>query len=134
MSGESFGIGELARASGAKVVTIRYYETVGLLPQPKRSDNGYRRYEQAALDRLRFIRHCRGLGFSLDQIRDLLTLSTDSERSCADVDALTARHLEDVEKKIIKLEALAAELRRLNGLCKGTGTISSCRIVEAITP
>ncbi|GAB5469574.1 MAG: helix-turn-helix domain-containing protein [Rhodospirillales bacterium] len=125
-------IGDLARETGVKVVTIRYYETIGLLPTPRRSDNRYRAYDRAALDRLRFIRRCRGLGFSLDQIRDLLELASETDRACDRVDSLTAHHLEAVERKIAKLQALAGELRRYTDLCPGERTISSCRIVEAM--
>ena len=79
-------IGDLARATGTKVVTIRYYEKIGLLAAPDRTAGNYRSYDAAALERLRFIRRCRDLGFSLDQIRELLDLSSDVARSCADVD------------------------------------------------
>lgn len=132
MTEPAYRIGDLARLSGVKVVTIRYYETIGLLPEPRRNVNGYRSYDRAALERLQFIRRCRDLGFSLDQIRDLLSLASETERSCAEVDILTARHLDEVEKKILKLQALARELRRINALCQGDATISNCRIVEAI--
>lgn len=127
-------IGDLARATDTKVVTIRYYEKIGLMPAPARSDSNYRHYEAGHLDRLRFIRRCRDLGFSLDQIRDLLDLSSDTERPCTDVDALAATHLAEVERKIADLQALAAELQRISASCNGGGMISNCRILDAITP
>lgn len=127
-------IGDLARATATKVVTIRYYEKIGLLPLPGRSSGNYRAYDRAALERLRFIRRCRDLGFSLDQIRELLDLSSDIERPCADVDEITATHLTEVERKIADLQALAQELRRISAMCNGGGTISNCRILGAIAP
>ncbi|KAA5604232.1 helix-turn-helix domain-containing protein [Roseospira marina] len=134
MSGADFKIGDLARATGTKVVTIRYYETIGLIAPPGRSEANYRRYDTAALDRLRFIRRCRDLGFSLGDIRELLDLSSETERPCDEVNQITAAHLAEVEKKIADLQALAVELRRISTSCHGGGTISNCRILDAITP
>ena len=134
MSRGYFRIGDLARATGTKVVTIRYYEKVGLLPPPDRSAGNYRAYDAAALDRLRFVRRCRDLGFSLDQIRELLDLSSDVERPCAEVDEITAVHLAEVQRKIRDLQALAKQLRRISATCNGGGTISNCRILNAIDP
>lgn len=127
-------IGDLARMTGTKVVTIRYYEKIRLLPSPNRSARNYRIYDSVALERLRFIRRCRDLGFSLDQIRELLELASDVERPCAHVDEITAIHLAEVERKITDLEALAQELRRISATCSGGGTISNCRILDAIAP
>lgn len=127
-------IGVLARETQTKVVTIRYYEKVGLLPRPPRSDANYRRYDEEALERLRFIRRCRTLGFTLEQVRDLLALKSEAGRPCVAVDRMTAAHLAEVERKIADLTALAAELRRLAASCRGEGTIQDCRIVEAISP
>lgn len=129
----SYKIGDLARDTGTKPVTIRYYEKIGLLASPARTDANYRAYDRAALARLRFIRRCRALGFSLDQVRDLLSLSTDTRRSCEDVDQMTLAHLNEVERKIHDLKALADELRRLSTVCEG-GVIGDCRIIEAISP
>lgn len=127
-------IGDLARDTQTKVVTIRYYEKVGLLPAPERSAGNYRSYDTAALQRLRFIRRCRDLGFTLDQVRELLELSTDVERPCDDVDEIAAAHLAEVERKIADLLALAQELRQISARCSGGGTISNCRILDAISP
>lgn len=127
-------IGDLARGTGTKVVTIRYYEKIGLLREPERSAGNYRSYAPDALDRLRFIRRCRELGFSLDQIRDLLALSSDTEQSCAEVDEIVAVHVAEVEKKIADLQALAQQLRSISASCTGGGTISNCRIIDAISP
>ena len=117
-----------------RVVTIRYYEKIGLLPAPPRSEGNYRVDGSAELSRLRFIRRCRALRFSLDQVRELLALSSEAERPCAEVDRLTAVHLAEVERKIADLTALAAETSRIFASCQGRETISNCRILDAIGP
>jgi Cu(I)-responsive transcriptional regulator len=133
MKTETLKIGDLARAADTKVVTIRYYEKIDLLAPPTRSAGNYRTYDGAALERLIFIRRCRGLGFSLDQIRGLLLLSSDEERPCDEVNEITVEHLSEVERKITDLQALASELQRISASCNGGGTISNCRILDAIT-
>src|SRR3979411_3148895 len=112
-------IGNLARETGVKAVTIRYYEQIGLMPVTPRTDGNYRTYSLEHRQRLRFIRRCRDLGFTLDQVRDLLRLSSEKNSECSNVDRLTARHLTNVEQKISDLEKLAGELRRLSKCCKG---------------
>lgn len=129
---DSFRIGDLARLTATKVVTIRYYESIGLMPPPERSATNYRVYGKAQLDRLRFIRRCRDLGFPLEQIAELAALSSDRQRPCGEVDRLTQAHLAEVEAKIADLNALAAELRRIGAQCHGGVTISNCRILEAL--
>ena len=133
MGTKQMKIGELARATGTKVVTVRYYEKIGLLPEPDRSEDNYRDYGKTSLERLRFIRRCRELGFSLDQVRDLLSLASDAARPCAEVDEITAVHLAEVERKIADLQALAQQLRSISASCSGGGTISNCRILDAIS-
>lgn len=125
-------IGDLARATSTKVVTIRYYEKVGLLSAPPRSSGNYRTYGTGHLHRLRFIRRCRELGFTIDQIRALLSLSIQTDRDCAAVDRLAVEHLSEVERKIADLERMAAELRRISESCRG-GRIADCRIIEALS-
>jgi DNA-binding transcriptional MerR regulator len=126
-------IGELAKATSTKVVTVRYYERVGLLPPPPRTSGNYRAYDREHVLKLRFIRKCRDLGFTLDQIRDLLRMSSHKERECTEVDRLAAAHLASVESKIADLKRLALELRRLNKCCEGGGRIADCRIIEALS-
>jgi Cu(I)-responsive transcriptional regulator len=127
-------IGDLARETGVKVVTVRYYERIGLLPAPVRRGSGaYRSYDSADLGRLSFIRRARDLGFTLDQIRLLLELAEQRDRDCADVDALAREHLADVERKIAALSALRRELRDLIESCR-RGTVEECRIIEALSP
>ena len=128
------GIGDLAKGTGTKVVTVRYYEHIGLLPVPSRTAGNYRTYSNEHMRRLRFIRRCRDLGFTLDQIRDLLRLSSRKEEDCAEVDHITAQHLLAIEQKISDLKRLAKELRRLSDCCEGKGIIADCRIIETLSP
>lgn len=127
-------IGELAKTTGVKVVTIRYYEQVGLMPVPPRTEGNYRTYKAEHLRRLQFIRRLRGLGFTLDEVRDLLRLSAEKQRPCDEVDRITHKHLATVEEKLRDLERLASELRRLSRSCGGGGRIAECRIIEALSP
>lgn len=126
-------IGDPARATGTKVETIRYYEAEGLIPAPARSAANYRLYEQAHLDRLSFIRRSRDLGFTLDQVRTLLRLADDRDAPCAEVDALTAANIAEIDRKIADLQALRGELVRRLDTCSGP-TIADCRIIEALAP
>ena len=127
-------IGDLAKGTGTKVVTVRYYEQIGLLPAPSRTAGNYRIYSNEHMRRLRFIRCCRDLGFTLAQIRDLLRLSSRKDEDCAEVDHIAAQHLIAIEQKISDLKRLANELRRLNNCCPGKGIIADCRIIEALSP
>jgi DNA-binding transcriptional MerR regulator len=124
-------IGTLARRTGTKVQTIRYYEQIGLMRAAERSEGGQRRYRDADLDRLAFIRHSRELGFALDAIRELLDLSDRPAASCGTADALARRHLDGVERRIRRLEALKRELVRMIGECAG-GRVADCRVIEVL--
>ena len=126
-----FSIGTLAKRTGTKVQTIRYYEQIGLMPEPGRTDGGQRRYGDVELDRLSFIRHSRQLGFSLGAIRELLDLSDSPERSCAQVDAVAQKQLREVEARIARLEALRVELRRMISECNAD-RVADCRILEVL--
>ena len=130
---KSMAIGELARATGTKAETIRYYERIGLLPLPPRTAANYRSYGTAELARLSFIRRARALGFSIEQISALLNLADRRDRSCGAVDTLAKEHLETIEAKIADLTALRRELTELIGQC-GQGTIAECRILDALAP
>ncbi len=132
MSYEEFTIGFLARAGDVKVQTIRYYEHIGLLPEPRRSPGNQRIYTVAHMDRIKFIRHSRALGFSLDQIRELLALSDDPKRPCDEIDSIARKHLEDVERKIARLEGLKKELARMVSECAGN-KVSACRIIKVLS-
>ena len=133
MTQGSLSIGDLARATNTKVVTIRYYEQIGLLPPAERTSSNYRSYSSAHVGRLSFIRRARDIGFSIEQIRELLGLSDQPERPCEAVDAIARQHLTEVERKIRDLQALQRELDNIISQC-GCGTIAECRIIEALSP
>ena len=124
-------IGELARAAGSNSETIRYYEKIGLLPRPDRTNSNYRDYGPRDAERLAFIRHARGLGFELTDIRSLLDLADEPDDDCADADAIASRHLRSVEAKMAQLDRLQQELERMIRECRG-GRIATCRILEAL--
>lgn len=126
-------IGELARRTGTKVETVRYYEREGLLPAPKRTAGNYRAYSDQHLNRLSFIRRARDLGFTLDQVRELLDLADDANRSCAAVDAIASTHVMEIDRKIVDLKALREELICLLEQCE-QGTVANCRILDALAP
>ena len=130
---KGMAIGQLARATGTKTETIRYYERIGLLPRPARTGANYRNYGAADLARLSFIRRARSLGFSTDQVSALLELADCNERSCEAVDALAQQNLATIESKIADLTALGRELSDLIGQCRH-GTIGECRILDALAP
>ena len=125
-------IGTLAKKTGTKVQTIRYYEQIGLLPEPGRSAGGQRRYGDTELDRLSFVRHARQLGFSLDAIRELLDLSDHPDKSCAEADAIARRQLKQVEQRMARLEALRTELQRMVHECSGGHTAVCWRCCATI--
>jgi Cu(I)-responsive transcriptional regulator len=133
MPARSFTIGQLASQTGAKAETIRYYERIGVMPEPARSSGNYRAYSEEHVRRLAFIRRCRDLGFTLEQVRELLRLSDQRDRPCDEVDAIARQHLAAVEGKIADLSRLADELRHLSNQCGG-GSISECRVIEALGP
>ena len=128
----AFTIGELARQTGCKIPTIRYYEQIGLLPAPRRSAGNTRLYGPAQRARLGFIQHCRELGFPQAAIRDLLDLTDHPERSCAAVTEIARGHLAEVNRRMAQLAALKAELERTIGVCSGGGQVADCRIIEAL--
>jgi len=124
-------IGTLARRTGSKVQTIRYYEQIGLMPEPGRTEGGQRRYDDAGLDRLSFIRHARQLGFPLDAIRELLDMSDHPDRACHEANLIARRQLKQVEQRIARLEALRTELTRMVHECSG-GKSAECRVFEVL--
>jgi Cu(I)-responsive transcriptional regulator len=124
-------IGELSRATGTNIETIRYYERIGLLPEPDRTAANYRSYGDAHRARLAFVRHSRDLGFTIEEIRSLLDLSDDPARDCSEADRIATAHLEQVEEKIAQLTLLRDELTRIVGRCRG-GIAADCRVIEAL--
>lgn len=128
---KTYSIGELARASACKAETIRYYERIGLLPPPDRRPSGYRSYGDADLQRLRFVRQGRALGFPLDVVRRFLALADRPNEDCAAADRLCSSQLQDVRAKIAALQRLETELSRMLVQCRG-GRVADCRVVEAL--
>ena len=125
-------IGELARATGTKAETIRYYEREGILPTADRTDSNYRDYSTEHLQMLSFVRRARGLGFNMAQVRELLALSDHDEKPCQDVDHLVRQQLADVEQRIADLASLRDELSQMLRSCDAD-KIGECRIVESLT-
>lgn len=123
-------IGALAREAGVKVPTIRYYEQIGLLEVPPRTGGQQRRYDAEAARRLNFIRHSRELGFEIDDIRELLSLSAQPSRPCDDADQITAR--DAVDLRIAQLTALRNELKRMLDDCHG-GCVAECRVIDSLS-
>ena len=124
-------IGKLAAATGTKVETVRYYERIGLLPKAERTSGNYRSYAPVHLERLNFIRHARGLGFNLVDIRSMLSLADQPDRDCAEVDQIASEHLKATEEKIARLQSLRDELSRMVGQCGG-GRGHSCHILQSL--
>ncbi len=129
---QDYSIGDLSSQSGVKVPTIRYYEQIGLIAAPPRTEGNQRRYDQPALDRLKFIAHARDMGFSMDSLKSMLRLAGHREAPCADVDALVAEHLAEVDARIAQLTRLRGELSSMLSDCHH-GTVADCRIVEVLS-
>jgi Cu(I)-responsive transcriptional regulator len=126
-------IGDLARSANIPAATIRYYEKIGLLTSPARSDGNYRRYGSDDLDRLIFVRRAREIGFSIEQVKALLDLSDRQEEDCGTVMQLAQEHLAEVEQKISDLTNLKQRLSTLVSSCGG-GKVANCRILDALSP
>ncbi|MFA5957795.1 helix-turn-helix domain-containing protein [Hyphomicrobium sp.] len=129
---DAIPIGVLSQKTGVKVPTIRYYEGVGLMPEPSRTEANRRLYGAEAVDRLRFIRHARELGFEVDAIRQLLDLSDEPEKSCKAVDAIARHHLSEIRSRIARLRALEREVQRMLAEC-ACGRISECRVIDVLS-
>lgn len=128
----ALSIGALAKATDVKVTTIRFYEQIGLLPEPLRASNDRRVYDERTLSRLAFIKHARQLGFAVDAIRTLLQLSDNPDQSCEQANLLAAEQLAAVDSKIARLEALRGELQRVvSAACQGR--VSDCRVIEVLS-
>ncbi|MCC7253554.1 helix-turn-helix domain-containing protein [Hyphomicrobium sp.] len=126
-----FSIGELARRTKVKVPTIRYYEQIGLMPPPPRTEGQQRRYDASHASRLNFVRHARELGFEVDAIRELLAMSAKPNQSCSEVDELARRHIAEIDRRIAHLTTLRAELQRTVDEC-GRGRVCECRVIETL--
>lgn len=126
-------IGELAALTSTQVVTIRYYEREGLLPEPARNEGNYRIYDKPHVERLMFIRRCRTLDMDLDEIRTLLRFKDEPEEDCGDVDALLDEHIEHVSNRIKELRRLEKDLRALRSMCGQPGSADECGIIRGLS-
>ena len=126
-----FSIGQLSKSTGVKVPTIRYYEEIGLLPEPGRNAGNQRRYGQDGMQALGFIKHARDLGFSLEDIKALMGLDGHLGDDCAEADRIARRQLANVRDRIRKLQQLASELERISHLCDG-GNGGCCKVLTAL--
>lgn len=124
-------IGMLSRKTNVKIPTIRYYESIGLMAAPGRTSGGQRRYEQAELERLGFIRHARDLGLGIAAISDLLRLSENGENPCGDADRIAMEHLASVKDKIKHLKRLEKELKRIVSCCHSE-TVVECYVIQSL--
>lgn len=124
-------IGDIAKRTGLKVETIRFYEGEGLIDAPLRSGGNYRLYDQSHLDRLSFIKRSRDLGFTLEQVRDLLRLADDPRGSCDAVDEMAVLHIAEIDRKLADLHALRDEIASW-GQCDAT-TIADCRLIDVLS-
>ncbi len=128
----AIAIGDLARQAGVKIPTIRYYESIGLLPSAPRTESNRRQYDDQAVKRLKFIRHARELGFDVAAIRELLDLAEQPQRSCEKVDALAREHLQAIVSRIERLTALKAEVESMIKAC-AKGRIAKCRVIDVLS-
>lgn len=128
-----FSIGALSKRTGVKVPTIRYYEQTGLIDAPERTEGNQRRYGQAELERLGFIRHARDLGFSIDAISALIKLQDHPDRSCKEATDIAIVQLYDVRAKIERLKKLETELVRISDGCTGDGTSEDCYVLASLS-
>lgn len=132
MKMKSLTIGRLAREAGVNLETVRYYERRGLLPKPPRSASGYRLFPVEAARRLRFIRRAQELGFSLGEIRELLSLRVSATARSTDVRKRAEAKIADIDAKIRSLDSMKRTLRNLTNACEGCGPIAACPILESL--
>lgn len=129
-------IGVVAQQTGCSVPTVRYYEEIGLLPPGPRTDAGRRVYGDAAVGRLTFIRRCRDFGFSIEQVRELVSLVDEPDRPCVEVRNIAARHLDQVREKFVELQALEASMAQFVNSCDTAcagGAAVDCAILEDLS-
>ena len=125
-------IGEMAKNAGVGVETVRFYEREGLLLEPPRRSSGYRQYPPEALRRLQFIRRTKELGFSLEEIRDLLELRVNPRTSCGEVKRRAEGKIAHIERKMAELQRMKIALGHLASSCSGRGPTSACPILDAM--
>lgn len=127
-----YSIGELSQHTGVKIPTIRYYEQMGLIEAPARSEGNQRRYLKSGVDRLSFIKHSRDLGLSIGDIRELVELSNSPEKSCVEANEIAKNHLASIRARIKQLKSLEKELSRIATKCTGDN-VGECYVIEALS-
>jgi len=125
-------IGKIAQQAGVSVETIRFYERKGLIDEPRRKDSGYRQYLQEDVKKLVFIQHAKTLGFSLKEIKDLMSLQADTSTTSREIKSVAQAKLEDIEDKIRMLQEIQSTLKGLVDKCPGEGPTSECPILDAL--
>jgi MerR family transcriptional regulator, mercuric resistance operon regulatory protein len=128
---KNLGIGSLSKLTGCNIETIRYYEKIGIMNTPDRTSGGHRVYDQENVKRLFLIIRCRNLGFSINEIRTLLSLVDGGTMNCAEVKSLTEVHLNDVQEKISDLQKLETVLKTMVSECSGT-IVPDCPIIDTL--
>ena len=128
----SLKIGEVARASGVGIETIRFYERDGLLAKPDRKPSGYRQYDPSVVARLQFIRDTKELGFALSEIRELLRLRFDAETRCAHIRDLATRKIKDIETRILNLQNMRRSLQKILKGCEQKNTVDDCPLLKGL--
>lgn len=129
--GHQMMIGEVSRRTGCNIETIRYYERIGVLPQPPRSKGGHRVYEESHLKRLAFVRRARGLGFTQQEVRGLLELVDGGDFTCGEIKEIALAHAGEVRQKISDLQRMENVLSNMAAECDG-GTVPDCPIIDAL--
>ena len=124
-------IGAVSNETGVSIETIRYYERAGILDEPSRSQGGHREYDHEQLKRINFVKRCRDLGFSLKEVRNLLTLVASEEQSCKEVHDVTVKHLDNVRRKLSDLKKLEQALVEMSEKC-AEGASPQCPIIEVL--
>ena len=129
---ETLTIGQVAKRSGVKIETIRFYEREALIAPPARSDSGYRKYPLETVRRIRFIRRAKELGFTLKEIAELLALKADPKSSCGDVKLRVADKIDDLDQRLRSLQNMKSVLTQLMLTCGGRGSTNECPILDAL--
>ena len=127
-------IGQVARRAAIGVETVRFYDRQGLIAEPDRRASGYRQYGEEVVDRLRFVREAKELGFTLNEIKELLSLKLDPSSSCAEVKGRAEAKVADIEQKIQTLQRMKWALAKVTTACSGDGPTSECPILDALAP
>jgi MerR family mercuric resistance operon transcriptional regulator len=129
---KTYTIGQLAKTVGVNIETVRYYERSGLLPKPPRNDSGYRQFPEEAVVRLRFTKNAQRLGFSLKEIRELLSLRLIPDSACLDIKEKAEVKIAEIDQKMVELKTLRKALKELSARCAQATPINECHFLEVL--